>query len=82
MIKHLVIDQARRWLSDPHNRDRLKKAGRSAWQAYQDSRRQREPGHGPGDAPRGMPSTNSGRRTIRRTRPADRKCRSAGRASG
>ncbi|MBH03567.1 MAG: hypothetical protein CMP08_05520 [Xanthomonadales bacterium] len=53
MIKHLVIDQARRWLSDPHNRDRLKKAGRSAWQAYQDSRRQREPGHGPGDAPRG-----------------------------
>ena len=42
MIKHLVIDQARRWLSDPHNRDRLKKAGRSAWQAYQDSRERRQ----------------------------------------
>ncbi len=44
MIKHLVIDQARRWLSDPHNRDRLKEAGRSAWQAYRDSRDRREQG--------------------------------------
>ena len=42
MIKHLVIDQARRWLSDPQNRERLKHAGRSAWQAYQDSRLERE----------------------------------------
>ncbi|WP_348760181.1 hypothetical protein [uncultured Salinisphaera sp.] len=42
MIKHLVIDQARRWLSNPQNRERLKQAGRSAWQAYQDSRKGRE----------------------------------------
>ena len=62
MIKHLVIDQARRWLSDPHNRDRLKKAGRSAWQAYQDSRDRREQGDDADKAAnRGQPAPRAGR---------------------
>ena len=61
MIKHLVIDQARRWLSNPQNRERLKQAGRSAWQAYQDSRTQR-------DKPDTEPDTDNRRSDQRRRR--------------
>ena len=60
MIKNLVVDQARRWLSDPANRQRLKQAGRSAWQAYQDSRRRRE--QGPDDTDANTPSGPDRRR--------------------